>query len=59
MFYLTGFDRAQAIKINALGEYHSDVAMGWMNFGTLEVQREDYEKALEFYTKALDVYEVT
>ena len=51
-------DRILAIRIDTLGENHTNVAMVYTNLGTLECAEEKLDLALDYYEKSLKIYEV-
>ena len=51
-------DRILAIRIDTLGENHTNVAMVYRNLGTLEYAEEKLDLALDYYEKSLKIFEV-
>ena len=50
--------RILAIRIDTLGENHTNVAMVYRNLGTLEFAEEKFDVALDYYEKSLKIFEV-
>ena len=55
---LSYIGRVLAIRIDTLGENHTNVGMVYRNLGTLEFTEEKYDLALDYYEKSLKIYEV-
>ena len=50
--------RSLSIKRNALGENDPDVAMSYLNIGTLCATREHYEESLEYFKNCYKIITV-
>ena len=46
------------MKETALGHDHPVVAVTYINLGTLEMYRDNFEKNLEYVSEAVKIYEV-
>ncbi len=53
---LRNFNLATNINIETLGEHHPDVGMCYNSIGLVYKKKADYEKAKEYFEKALDTY---
>ncbi|XP_070579554.1 TPR repeat-containing protein DDB_G0287407-like [Ptychodera flava] len=53
------YKRAYDMTINAVGERHPDVAEKLTNWGVFEMQKQNYDLALEKYHQALEIYKET
>jgi tetratricopeptide (TPR) repeat protein/predicted Ser/Thr protein kinase len=54
---LEHFEAALSIYHASLGPFHGDVAVAMSNIGTVYVQMKDYSRGLEYYGKAVDLWE--
>jgi pentatricopeptide repeat protein len=54
--YLEYYEKALAIRLEALGANHPDVATTYNNMASVYGNEGDYAKALELYVKALAIW---
>ncbi|KAK3592936.1 hypothetical protein CHS0354_011736 [Potamilus streckersoni] len=50
------YQQSLKIKINAVGREHPIVGMAYLNLGALEMYRNSYQKALEYYMMGLAIF---
>ena len=53
---IKNFQKSLATRIKVLGEIHQDTAISYYNLGVAFLEKEDYIKAFEFNSKALEIY---